>query len=127
MRGGRNMRESGAGTGEGDLGLTVVITTLTRTRTGPAFGSPRNPQHEQIPLQVSGAARGGRFTRGWGDDEITKYGPSHRSQCGEWTARHVNTAHNSHAVTLVRIVMRRSTLLTITPHRADRQRYSACY
>jgi hypothetical protein len=83
MRGGRNMGEDDAGTGEGDSGQTPVVMVFTRIRTGPAFGSPRNPQQEQIPLQVSGVAGSGWLTRGWGDEEMAKYGPSHRSQCGE--------------------------------------------
>jgi hypothetical protein len=60
MRGGRNRGERGPGTDEGDLDQTPVVTVFTRSRTGPAFGSPRNPQHEQIPLQVSGVPG-----RGW--------------------------------------------------------------
>jgi hypothetical protein len=83
MRGGRNMGERGARTGDGDSGLTLATTVFTTSRTGPTFGSPRNPQHEQIPLQVSGAAGSGWLTRGWCEEEVTKYGPSHRSQCGE--------------------------------------------
>jgi hypothetical protein len=59
MRGGRNMGERGPGAGEGDSGQTPVVTVFTRSKTGLAFGSPRNPQHEQIPLQVSGVAGSG--------------------------------------------------------------------
>ncbi len=83
MRGGRNMGERGARTGEGDSVQTLTVTVYTRSRTGPACGSPRNPQHEHIPLQVSGAAGSGWLTRGGCEEEVTKYGPSHRSQCGE--------------------------------------------
>jgi hypothetical protein len=56
MRGGRNMDEGGARTGEGNSGQTPVVTVFTMPRTAPTFGSPRKPQHEQIPLQVSDVA-----------------------------------------------------------------------
>jgi hypothetical protein len=62
MRGGRNMGERGPGAGEGDSGQAPVVTVFTITRTGLAFGSPRNPQQEQIPLQVSGMAATGWLT-----------------------------------------------------------------
>jgi hypothetical protein len=56
---GRNIGERGAWTGEGDSGQTPVVTVFTRSMAGRAFGSSRNPKHEQIPLQVSGAAGSG--------------------------------------------------------------------
>jgi hypothetical protein len=59
MRGGRNMGERGPGAGDGDSSQTPVVTLFTGPKTGRAFGSPRNPQHEQIPLQVSGVAGSG--------------------------------------------------------------------
>lgn len=62
MRGGRNMGERGPGTGEGDSGQTPVVTTFARSRTGRAFGILRNPQHEQIPLQLPGVAGSGWLT-----------------------------------------------------------------
>lgn len=83
MRGGRNKDEGRAGTGEGDSGQVAMVTVFTRARTGAVFGSPRNPQQEQIPLQVSGVAGCGWLARGCGEEEATTSGPSHRSQCGE--------------------------------------------
>src|SRR5580658_3034051 len=83
VRGGRNIGAGGAGTGEGDSGQTPAVTVFIRSKTGPAFGSARNAQHEQIPLQVSGVAGSGWLARGWCEEDVTKYGPSHRSQCGE--------------------------------------------
>jgi hypothetical protein len=62
MRGGRNMGERRPGTGIGDSAETPVVTVFTRSKTALAFGSPRNPQHEQIPLQVSGVAGSGWLT-----------------------------------------------------------------
>lgn len=63
MRGGRNTDEGGAKTGEDDSGQTLSVTVFASSKTGPTFGSPRNPQHEQIPLQVSRVAGGGLSTR----------------------------------------------------------------
>ena len=83
MRGGRNKDEGCAGTGEGVSGQEAMVTVFTRARTGVVCGSPRNPQHEQIPLQVSGVVGSGWLTRGCGEEEVTTSGPSHRSQCGE--------------------------------------------
>ena len=62
MRGGRKKAEGGAETSEGDLGQVVMVTVFTRVRTGAICGSPRNPQHEQIPLQVSGVTGSGWLT-----------------------------------------------------------------
>lgn len=59
MRGGRNMGERGMRTGEGNSGRNAEVTVLTTARTGPTFGSVRNPQHEQMPLHVSGVAGSG--------------------------------------------------------------------
>jgi hypothetical protein len=77
------MGERGMKTGEGNSDRNAGVTAFATVRTGPLFGSPRNPQHEQMPLQVSGVAGSGWLIRGWGDEEVTRYGPSHRSQCGE--------------------------------------------
>jgi hypothetical protein len=80
MRGGRNMGARGMKTGEGSSDRNVGVTVSASVRTGPTFGSPRNPQHEQMPLQVSGAAGSGWLTRDWCEEEALEYGPSHRSQ-----------------------------------------------
>jgi hypothetical protein len=72
MRGGRNMGERGPGTGAGDSGQTPVVTAFTISRTGVPFGSPRNPQQEQIPLHVSGVAGSGWLTWDWCEEEATK-------------------------------------------------------
>jgi hypothetical protein len=63
MRGGRNTDEGGARTAEDDSGQILSVTVFASSRTGPTFGSPRNPQHEQIPLQVSCVAGSGLLTR----------------------------------------------------------------
>lgn len=83
MRGGRNMAERDAKTGQRNTGRIVLITVLTRFRTGRPFGSPWNPQHQQIPLQVSGVAGSGWVKRACGVEDATGDGPSHRSQYGE--------------------------------------------
>ena len=83
VRGGRNISRGSARTGEGESGQTSAATVFPRFKTIPDFGSQRNPQHEQIPLQVSGAAGNGWFITGRMDEKAAVYGPSHKSQCGE--------------------------------------------
>ncbi len=83
MRGGRNMGGRGVKTSEGRSGRNAGVTVFASAKAGETFGSPRNPQHEQMPLQVSGRAGKEWLTRDWSEEDAVKYGPSHRSQCGE--------------------------------------------
>jgi hypothetical protein len=55
MRGGRRIVNNGIDAGRGDSITTLGIATFTGTNEGRTFGRPWNPQHVQIPLQLSGA------------------------------------------------------------------------
>src|ERR1700757_3932901 len=66
-----------------------------------------------MPLQGSGVAGCCWLATVCGEEEIPVNCPSHRSQRGESTTRHTNTAHNSHAMRRAGIVVTRSTLLRI--------------
>jgi hypothetical protein len=59
MRGGRKMGERGMKTGVGSSDRNAGVAVFASVGTGPTFGSPRNPQHEQMPLQLSGVAGSG--------------------------------------------------------------------
>ena len=78
------MVERGARTGETGSGQTPMVTLFAKVRTGLACGSPWKPQHQQMPLQLSGTEGSGRFARGCcGKEEVKTSGPSHRSQWGD--------------------------------------------
>ena len=78
------MGERGARTGETGSGQTPMVTLFAKVRTGLAFGSPWKPQHQQMPLQLSGAEGGGWLATGCcSKEEVEKFGLSHRSQWGE--------------------------------------------
>ena len=78
------MAERGARTGETGSGQTPMVTLFAKVRTGLAFGSQCKPQHQQMPLQLSGAEGSGWLATGCCDkEEVKKYGLSHRSQWGE--------------------------------------------
>jgi hypothetical protein len=55
MRGGRNIVERGAKAGWGASDVPSASSTFPGMRTCRIFGRPWNQQHEQIPLQLSGA------------------------------------------------------------------------
>ena len=77
VRGGRKMEERGATTGEDGVGQLPAVTLFLKARMGLAFGSPWKPQHQQMPLQVSGWAGSGYLASGCGEeDEATTKGPS---------------------------------------------------
>ena len=78
------MEECGAKTGECGLGRTFEVTVFTGPKSGLAFGSPSKPQHQQMPLQLSGTEGSGWLARGCcGKEEVKKYALSHRSQWGD--------------------------------------------
>ena len=78
------MGECGARAGETVSGQTPMVTLFAKVRTGLAFGSPWKPQHQQMPLQLSGTEGSGWLARGCcGKEEVKKYALSHRSQWGD--------------------------------------------
>ena len=77
------MDERSAKKVESGSGRTFEVTVFTRPRSGIAFGSPRKPQHQQMPLQGSGVTGCCWLTIVCGAGEIPVSGPSHISQCGE--------------------------------------------
>lgn len=76
------MEECGAKTGESGSDRTFEVTVFTEPRSGLAFGSALKPQHQQMPLQCSGAVDCCWLTTVCDEGEIPVSGPSHRSQCG---------------------------------------------
>lgn len=58
MRRDRNIGDCGMTTGATSAARTTGVIVFGGARTGPTFGNPRNPQHERMPVQLSGVTGG---------------------------------------------------------------------
>lgn len=89
--------EGGGKAGRAASGETPASLAFAGIKTCRLFGSPWNPQQEQIPLQVSGATGWECFRMDCCDNATAKELPSHKSQCGGLTVSQSSNAQSSHA------------------------------